>query len=106
LWERVVLYALGAQVFRCRDCKKRFWVGVEWGRVILGTLAGLVLAGVIVTMVVARQNQRQLAKAPPNVKVRKTRRRLPMPRGLPPLSSVPLPADTTEKSQTKTPASH
>src|SRR5580704_13311054 len=60
-WERVVLYFLRAQVYRCRDCKKRYWVGIEWGKVILGTLTAVVVTGVIATIVVVHRNQVQLA---------------------------------------------
>lgn len=44
--ERIFLFALRAQVYRCRDCKKRFWVGVEWGKVILVTLSAVFVTGV------------------------------------------------------------
>lgn len=82
------------QAQRCRDCKHRFWVGVEWGRVVLGALAAMVAGGVIVTMVLVRQHQAQPADVPaPQVPT--PRRIRPMPPGLPPLSSVPSPDSTS-----------
>lgn len=101
LRERIVLFALRAQVYRCRDCKKRFWVGIEWGKVILGTLSAVFVTGVIVTMVVVYRNQQPPVQAPPKTSLRKRRRLPPMPKGLPPLSSVPLPAgDGTSAGET------
>jgi hypothetical protein len=89
-WERFVLFVLKAQVYRCRDCRKRFWVGVEWGGVILGTLTVVVVAGVALTMVAVHRSQQQAAAAAvPLPKARKRRRLPPLPKGLPPLSSIP-----------------
>lgn len=103
-WERIVLYFLRAQVYRCRDCRKRYWIGVEWGNVILGTLTAVVVTGVIATIVVVHRNQAQLAPAQPKIPVRRRQRLPPLPKGLPPLSSVPYPAtgtDTTNRKQDK-----
>jgi hypothetical protein len=85
-----VLPIVRGQVQRCRDCKHRFWIGVEWTRVVLGALAAMVVAGVIVAMVLVRQHQAQPARDVPAPQVRRRRFR-PLPPGLPPLSSVPSP---------------
>ena len=79
------------QVHRCRDCKHRFWIGVEWGRVVLGALTAMVVTVVIVAMVVIRQKQVQSKADVPEPSVRRIRRTRPLPPGLPPLSSVPSP---------------
>jgi hypothetical protein len=49
-WERVVLPVLRAEVYRCRDCRWRFRVGVEMGGLILGTVLAVVTAVVIAAM--------------------------------------------------------
>jgi ribosomal protein L37AE/L43A len=99
LWERVVLFVLKAQVYRCRDCRRRFWVGVEWGGVILGTLTVVVVAGVALTMVAVHQNQEKAAAAATALpKARKRRRLPPLPKGLPPLSSIPSTVGKTDAS--------
>ncbi len=41
----LILPVMRAQVFRCRDCKNRFWVGVQWRFVILGFLGVSMAAG-------------------------------------------------------------
>jgi hypothetical protein len=97
LWERLVSFALKAQVYRCRDCRRRFWAGVEWGGVILGTLTAFVVMGVVVTMVVVHSNQAKPAPAPPPGRARKLRRK-PLPKGLPPLSSIPSSVAGTDES--------
>jgi hypothetical protein len=103
-WERFVLYCLNAQVFRCRDCKKRFWVGVEWGRVILGTMTAVVITGVIATMVFVLRHKEPPAPVQTAAPARQRRRLPPLPKGLPPLSSVPLPADEKTEPSAKKPA--
>jgi len=87
-----VLPIVRGQAHRCRDCKHRFWAGVEWGRVVLGTLTAMVVAFVIVAMVVVRENQTQTQPNPgvPARRVRRVRPK-PLPQGLPPLSKVPSP---------------
>jgi hypothetical protein len=79
-WERGALLAVRAQVFRCRDCHHRFWNGVEWGVVILGSLAAAVTAIVFVVIVMSRQSRNDI-----NVTrdVPRTVRRYRVPRGLP-----------------------
>jgi hypothetical protein len=98
-WERIALYFLRGQVFRCRDCKKRFWVDVEWGKVILGTLTAVVVTSAIVAIVAVHRNQEPRADAPPRIPAQKRRRLPPLPRGLPRLSSVPLPGPGTGAAQ-------
>jgi|SRR5580704_9456402 hypothetical protein len=98
LWERFVLHALKAQVYRCRDCKHRYWVGVQWSHVILGAFAAVVVAGVIATMVIIRHNQNLPEPAAPPVQSRRRRRVQPLPPGLPPLSAVPRPAEKSQDS--------
>jgi len=90
LWERFVLPVLRGQPQRCRDCKHRFWVGVEWGRVVLGALTAMIVATVVVAMVVIRRHQDQLKADVPVPRVRRRQIR-PLPPGLPPLSSVHSP---------------
>jgi hypothetical protein len=88
-WERFVLPLLRAQVYRCRDCKKRHWVGVEWGAVILASLLLVVAGGVVAAVIVVHSNQ-QADDAPPVVKAPRPRRirpLQPLPSGLPPASS-------------------
>jgi hypothetical protein len=103
LWERFVLPILRGQSHRCRDCKNRFWVGVEWGRVVLGTLAAMLVAGVIVTMVVVRSNRDQPPPDVPAPQERRPRQVGPLPPpGLTPLSSIPSPdADTAAQGDEK-----
>ena len=76
---------------RCRDCRKRFWVGVEWSSVILGFLTMTVTASLLVGVVLAHQASVQKAAAKPVVAA-KRRYRQPMPK-LPPLSSIHRAAD-------------
>jgi hypothetical protein len=95
LAERLFLPILRAQVYRCRDCKNRFWVGVQWRFVILGFLSAAIAAGFAVTiMFVHESRQRQAAEADAPTQVQSYRAPRPrIPRGLPPLSSVPRPKD-------------
>jgi hypothetical protein len=97
-WERFVLPVLSAQVHRCRDCRHRFLVGAEWGRVVLGGLAAVLVGAVIVAMVLARQNRDQLTPEEPPIQtpVRKQRRVQTLPPGLPP-PALPAPSDPTSK---------
>lgn len=97
-WERFVLFVLKAHVYRCRDCRRRFWVGVEWGGVILGTLTAVVVMGVVVTMVIVHRTQDKPAPAASAVPAKKRRRIQPLPKGLPPLSSVPAPTPSFDES--------
>jgi hypothetical protein len=92
-----VLPIVRGQAQRCRDCKHRFWVGVEWTRVVLGALAAMVVAGVVVAMVLVRQHQNQPKPDVPTPQVRRRRLR-PLPPGLPPLSSGPRP-DSTQSAK-------
>jgi hypothetical protein len=94
LLDHALLPLVRAQVYRCRDCKKRFWAGVQWGPVILGSLTFAVVAVVAVVMVAAHHSQGQKSPAPEPTPVLRSRPVRPMPRGLPPLSSVPAPKDT------------
>ena len=62
--ERMLLPVVKAEVFRCRDCRKRFWDGVQWAPIIL---CGLTMAfGAIIglAMIAAHETQAQ-PKAPP-----------------------------------------
>lgn len=93
-----MLPAVGAHVHRCRDCRHRFWVGTIWSRIVFGALAVTFIAGVITTMVLVRRSRNQ-PPPPPRVRLRKRRQVPPMPRGLPPLSSVPAPKDKTEQRE-------
>jgi len=92
--DRLILPLLHGEVLRCRDCRTRFWVGVQWSKVILGCLTATVTAVVIVAMVAVHQsNEEKLAAAAQAARFRKVVRRTrpAFPRGLPPLSSVPAP---------------
>jgi hypothetical protein len=92
-WERFVLPLLAAHVHRCRDCKHRFWVGTQWYRLVLASIALFFVGGIAVTMVLVKQARDQPATAPA-LRPRARRRRLPPPPpGLPPLSQVPRPKD-------------
>src|SRR5579863_461434 len=104
-WERIVLHVLKAQVYRCRDCRHRYWVGVQWNHVILGTLAAVIVAGVVTTMVLVRYNQTHRPPSAPPIPVRRRRRVQPLPPGLPPLSSVPAPGPV-DKAAKKNPDSN
>lgn len=98
--ERLILPMVQGRVFRCRDCKKRFWVDIQWSGVILAFLSMTVMAGVIAAVVVVHQMRVAEAAAASTkaVQVRRYRiRRRPMPKGLPPLSSIPRPAEDTSE---------
>jgi|GEM_PF-3241836 len=101
LVDRLVQPIVRGRILRCRDCHKRFWVGVEWGAVILGALTAAVTVVVITAMVIvaARQSHRE---TPAPVPVQARRYRIPRPirpANLPPLSSVPTPnAQGTEST--------
>ena len=93
-WERFVLPLVAAHVHRCRDCKHRFWVGAQWKRVVLASVAVAFAGGVALTVVLVIQTRNQ-PPAPvyrPRPLVRRRGLR-PPPRGLPPLSEVPRPKD-------------
>jgi hypothetical protein len=91
--ERLILPVMRAQVYRCRDCKNRFWVGVQWRFVILGFLSLAVAGGFVLAIVLAHQS-READEAPAPRTVRRYRApRTVIPKGLPPLSSVPRPVD-------------
>jgi hypothetical protein len=93
--EPLVLRILRAEAVRCRDCRTRFWVGVQWGAVILGLLTATVTMVVVVAMVAAHERRIEELSATTSP-VRKVRPRRPrFPKGLPPLSSVPRPKDDT-----------
>ncbi len=94
-YERFILPVVRAQVYRCRDCKHRYLVGMQWGLVILAVLTIGVTAGVFTALKFENEarlgevaNAEATAKAP-----RHRLRRHPVPKGLPPLSSIPRPAD-------------
>jgi len=100
--ERLFLLVLRGHVYRCRDCKRRFWVGVHWGPAIVVFLSMVVVAGVVTAMVFAHKAREEAAREIAPKPIMRTRRRptMPgMPRGLPPLSSVPRPADDPVKAQ-------
>jgi hypothetical protein len=105
LGERLILPIIRAQVYRCRDCKNRFWVGVQWRFVILGFLSVAMAAGFALAIVFAhesRQAEAAAAAVPNNTR----RYRIPppvMPKGLPPLSAIPRPKDDPALA---TPATH
>ncbi len=88
MWERFVLFALRGQVYRCRDCKRRFWIGVEWGPVILGALTVVVVTGVVTGMVMVRRRQQAVAATPPPPIGRRRSSFTRLPPGLPPLSGL------------------
>jgi hypothetical protein len=50
-WERLVFPVVRADAFRCRNCKKRFRVGLGWGVVILAILAAAVGVSVVAAIV-------------------------------------------------------
>ena len=93
--ERLVLPIMRAQAYRCRDCKYRFWVGVQWRYVILGVISAAMVAGFALAIMFAHvSRERQAAEAAAPKKVRRYRApRTMIPKGLPPLSSVPRPKD-------------
>jgi hypothetical protein len=105
LAERMILPLMRAQVYRCRDCKNRFWVGVQWRFVILGFLSVAMAAGFALAITFAHESRE--ADAAEAAAPKKTRRyrtvRPPIPKGLPPLSSVPRPKDDPVLA---TPATH
>ena len=105
LAERLVLPLIRAQVYRCRDCKNRFWVGVQWRFVILGFLAVSMAAGFVMAVIFARESrEEQASEAATPKKVRRYRApQAPLPKGLPPLSAVPRPKDDPAPA---TPATH
>lgn len=94
-WEHLVLPLMSAQVHRCRDCKHRFWVGTQWKRLVLTSIAIVFAGGVAFTVVLLIQTRAQPpAKPVSQQRPRLRRRRLPPPPpGLPPLSQVPRPKD-------------
>ena len=105
LAERLILPIMRAQVYRCRDCKNRFWVGVQWRFVILGLLAAAMAAGFALAIKFTHESREQ--QAAEDAAPKKARRyRLPrtdIPTGLPPLSAVPRPKDDPAPA---TPAKH
>jgi hypothetical protein len=92
--ERLILPVMRAQVHRCRDCKHRFWVGVQWRFVILGVLSVAMAGGFALAIMFAHQSREAEAAAAdvPN-NTRRYRVPQPVPKGLPPLSAVPRPKD-------------
>jgi hypothetical protein len=103
LAERLILPMMRAQVYRCRECKNRFWTGVQWRFVILGFLSVAVAAGFVLAAMFAHQTREQQAEeatAPKTVRRRYRAPRTAIPKGLPPLSAVPRPKDDP------TPATH
>jgi hypothetical protein len=96
LAEQLILPMMRAQVYRCRDCKNRFWTGVQWRFVILGFLSIAVVAGFAFAIMFAhetREQQAEEATAPKQVRRRYGAPRPAIPKGLPPLSAVPRPKD-------------
>lgn len=95
LTERLLLPIMRAQVYRCRDCKNRFWVGVQWRFVILGFLSVAMMGGFALAITLVHQSREQQAEEPTAPKKPRPYRapRPALPRGLPPLSSVPRAAD-------------
>jgi hypothetical protein len=92
--DRIALPVLRAEVFRCRDCKKRFWVNVQWSTVILGCMTAMVTLVVIVAMVATHRNRVEESEREAAAPIRRARPfRQAFPKGLPPLSSVPSPKD-------------
>ena len=97
-WERLILPLLDAHVHRCRDCKRRFWVGAQWNRLVFASIALVFVGGMIVTMVLLKQARDQPTTEPaaepaPRQNRARPRRFSPPPPGLPPLSQVPRPKD-------------
>lgn len=91
LAERFLLPVFRARAVRCVDCRTRFWAGVEWGSVILACLSLTVTASLVGVVVFAHEKMSDNVAAAP-VTMKRHRVRRPMPRGLPPLASVPRPA--------------
>jgi len=99
--ERLILPVMRAQAYRCRDCKHRFWVGVQWRLVILGFLSAAIAAGFALAITFAHESREQ--EVAQRTTPRKVRRiRTPLPRGLPPLSAVPRPKDDPALAQSAT----
>jgi hypothetical protein len=85
-------------VVACRDCRHRFLVGAQWGRVVLGALTAIFVVAVIVATVLVRQNGTEPAAQSPLIPIRKPRRvQTTLPPGLPPLSGVPAPDSDDDK---------
>ena len=95
LVERLILPLVRAQVYRCRDCQNRFWMGVQWRLVILGFLSVAMVAGFALAIMLAHESRQQQAggDVAPRQVPRYRAPRQPVPDGLPPLSSVPRPKD-------------
>ncbi len=98
LAERLVLPIMRAQVYRCRDCKNRFWVGVQWRFVILGFLSVAMAGGFALAIMFAHESREEQAAqaaqaATPQQVQSYAPRRQALPKGLPPLSDVPRPKD-------------
>lgn len=90
-----MLPLVAAEVNRCRDCRHRFWVGTQWKRVVLASVAVAFAGGIALTVILATQTRTPTPTQPANQpRLRVRRRRLPpLPPGLPPLSQVPRPKD-------------
>src|SRR5580704_15847701 len=104
--ERLILPIMRAQAYRCRDCKHRYWVGVQWRLVILGFISVTIVAGFSLALLLAHESRlRQAAEAAaPKKKVRRYRPpRAALPKGLPPLSSVPRPKEEPTPAKPATP---
>jgi len=91
MWERFALFALRGQVFRCCDCKKRFWLGVNWVPLVLGSLAALLVVGVFSAMIVAHNSRVAAATAAPLRRYPKAKSIRPLPGGLPGLANERAP---------------
>jgi hypothetical protein len=104
LAERLILPIMRAQVHRCRDCKHRFWVGVQWRFVVLGCLSATVAAGFAMAIMFVHETREEQAVQTTTPQVRRYRApRQQVPKGLPPLSAVPRPKDDPALA---TPATH
>jgi hypothetical protein len=103
LIERALLPLMRAQVYRCCDCKKRFWVGDQLRLVMLGLVGAAVIAAFVATFMFAHETRGEAAAtdSEPRVEQRYEAPRESLPKGLPPLSSVPRPADDPEPGKTR-----
>jgi hypothetical protein len=94
--DTIFLPLLRAEVFRCRDCHKRFWVCVQWGPVVLvSTMAVLTTFLIVVVMFAHQRRADESSPVGPSTQPRGLTPFRPVfqKEGLPPLSSVPKPAN-------------
>jgi hypothetical protein len=97
--ERLFLPVVRAQTYRCRDCKHRFWVNVKWRPVILGVIMLIVGSGFVAAILAAHEASQAAETTAPKPERRYRARRSRLPRGLPPLSSIPRAADDPALAQ-------